>query len=92
MTEEATFVHPGSIPNLVTNNSKNAEKQPIKIPSEFIPPSQRADAPLAAIIPPELDDIDPRLYLYALFPPWLKLTNHDVIQKSSEGCFELGVG
>nr|CAD2145828.1 unnamed protein product [Meloidogyne enterolobii] len=64
MTEEATFVHPGSIPNLVTNNSKNAEKQPIKIPSEFIPPSQRADAPLAAIIPPELDDINPS----SLFP------------------------
>jgi len=62
MTEEATFIHPGSIPNLVTNNSKNAEKQPIKIPSEFIPPSQRADAPLAAIIPPELDDIDPRFF------------------------------
>jgi hypothetical protein len=27
---------------------------------QFIPPSQRADAPLAAIIPPELDDIDPK--------------------------------
>uniref|UniRef100_A0A915LVC3 Uncharacterized protein n=1 Tax=Meloidogyne javanica TaxID=6303 RepID=A0A915LVC3_MELJA len=63
MSEESTFVHPGSIPNLVTNNSKNVKKQPIKIPSEFIPPSQRADAPLAAIIPPELDDIDPSIYM-----------------------------
>jgi hypothetical protein len=26
----------------------------------FVPPSQRADAPLAGIIPPELDDIDPK--------------------------------
>jgi hypothetical protein len=30
---------------------------------EFIPPSQRDDAPLAGIIPPELDDIDPRFII-----------------------------
>uniref|UniRef100_A0A1I8BD87 Bromo domain-containing protein n=1 Tax=Meloidogyne hapla TaxID=6305 RepID=A0A1I8BD87_MELHA len=64
MNEEVTFIHPGSIPNLITNNSKNAEKQQIKQSTEFIPPSRRADAPLAAIIPPELDEIDPS----SLFP------------------------
>lgn len=36
------------------------EVKPKEEPYEFVPPSQRDDAPLAGIIYPELEDIDPR--------------------------------
>lgn len=35
-------------------------RDPTAVGEPFVPPSQRADAPLAGILNPELEDIDPR--------------------------------
>ena len=40
------------------------EVKPKEEPYEFLPPSQRDDAPLAGIIYPELEDIDPRFVFH----------------------------
>lgn len=47
----------------VDNNAEfdEIDFNPCKSDAQFIPPSQKADAPLAVIINPELEDINPKL-------------------------------